>query len=187
MLDWNAANLRGRWKVKTTTKTVLPIGTPTTPTSVRVVEWSLAWIRNTDLRGTNDDRQDRPGENEVRWVRNVVGLPSPPFPYPDDAGHLIAHTLGGHGRYDDTTQPNIFPQDTTVNTGGRWVESERRARTEAAEPCKKVCVRVTLRYSTEHPWSGYPARPRLLDYEVWSDGMKVVNALGIINIMRQNR
>ena len=191
-LDWNAATLRDRWKVHTITKAV-QVGNPPMQQDEKVVSWSVAWIKSTDLRTRKEGTADYPGDPELVWVQQVVGLhPSPPY-YKDDRGHVIAHTLGGHGRYNDATHPNIFPQDTTLNTmgpgkhPGPWYAAEERARTEASEPCNMVCVRVVLTY----PAAGnseaamFPARPQYFSYEIWTNGVQVLDTQNIINVIRR--
>ena len=94
---------------------------------------------------------------------------------PDDAGHVIANSLGGHG---DLKQPlNIWPEHVQLNTGtiGKWVASEKAAR-DGLKEGHSVCVQIAFTYpkATDN-WPA--ARPTHYRYRVWWSGiLKVDNS-----------
>ncbi len=168
LLPQKLQKLRTGHNVKTITVTILPIGTPTTPTAVTVVRQTVAWVKHEPSKGQNPqpDAQD--------WIWNVVGRPKSVFKQVDDTGHVIAKALGGHA---DLSLPlNVFPQHPAVNTNPPWISREQEVVKYAKDPCNHVCVRVTLDYPKG---SSYPARPNWLQYEVWVNGSEIPPGGGV--------
>lgn len=170
-LDPMKPNLRDRMNVKTKQVKILPVGTPTTPVNAKVVEQTIAWVKYEPEKGSNAQPDAQAWAKEVgrpplvfRSSRDFGG---------DDAGHVIAKELGGHG---DLSSPlNIVPLHAATNTGLLWRAAEALAK-NAAKRGGCVCVRVSFEYDLTSP---YPGRPTWGIYEVWENGKQLTPLGGI--------
>jgi hypothetical protein len=149
-----------------------PYGSPTRcamsgfPTSVTVVNYALALFDQTHRMITSINPAS-PADNAARyWSRCLAGIQT------DDAGHVIANSLGGPGLGPMTplqSDFNIFPQDLTSN---RVRQRTREVRVASAAKSNRVCIKVALAYSS----AVNPARPSQITYDVWVNGVRNPNS-----------
>jgi len=133
--------------------------------SVTVVDYAVALFDATHQKITSNNPSSHANDAARFWSQCVAGITG------DDAGHVIAFSLGGPGveplsLTSPQTDFNIFPQEKYANRRDQRSREGRVAR--ACTGTNRVCAKVKLEYGS----TTTPARPTKTIYDVWVNGVQ---------------